>query len=111
MFILAAKAVFVLFAIVGIAEVFRVVLFRMLRTKKPGKLYLVLSFQGHDEEAELALRGAIERVKYTMCGEISLVCVDCGMDAETRRICEILAKEYPQIRLCAPADLREIFCG
>lgn len=105
MFEIVVRVIFVLFALVGIAEVFRLFLFWLFKTKKPGRFCWVLSFKGHDEEAEIALRSVMERIKWMGCGEISVVCVDCGMDEETRRICELLAEEYPQIRICIPSDL------
>jgi hypothetical protein len=110
MFEIVVRIIFVLFALVGIAEVFRLLLFWLFKTKKPGRFCLVLSFRGHDEEAEIALRSAMERVKWMGCGDIGIFCVDCGMDGETRRICELLAEEYPQIRICIPSDLNEIVC-
>ena len=32
-----------------------------------------------------------------------MLCLDCGMDEETRRICEAMAREYDIIELCLSA--------
>lgn len=110
MFELIVKVIFVLFALVGIAELFRLFSFWLLKTKNPERFRLVLSFRGHDEEAEIALRGAVERIRWMGCGEADVICVDCGMDEETRQICEMLAEEYPQIKICIPSELDGIVC-
>ena len=110
MFELIMKIVFVLLAVLGIAELFRLLLFWMLRTENPNRFYLSLSVKGHDEEVEIALRSALERVRWMGRGEVQLVCIDSGMDEETRRICEVMSEEYPEIRFCTPSDLPEILC-
>ena len=110
MFEIIVKILFVLFALVGIAELFRMFLFWLLKTKNQGELYLVLSVKGHDEEVEISLRSALERVKWMRGSEVRLLCVDCGMDEETRRICDIMAEEYPEILFCYPEELPKIIC-
>ena len=49
----------------------------------------------------MALRAAVQRLKW-MGGreEKQVLCLDCGMDGETRRICEAMAREYDIIELC-----------
>lgn len=109
MFELIMKAVFVLFAVLGMAEALRLFLFWLLKSKNPGRLYLVLSMRGHDEEAELALRSASERVKW-MSGGAELLLVDRGMDEETRKICDLASEEMPELRLCRPDEVEKIIC-
>lgn len=108
MFEIVIKVIFALFAVAGMAELFRALLFRLLKTRNPGKLYLVISFQGHDEEAELSLRSAAERLKWAGGADALLVCVDRGMDEETRKLCELVCGENPEILLCSEVELGKI---
>lgn len=108
MFDLIMKVVFVLLAVIGMAELFRIFLFRLLKTRNPGTLYLVISFCGHDEEAELALRSAAERLKWSGHGQARLLCVDRGMDEETRKLCELVCEENPEIIFCSDGELGKI---
>ncbi|MVB13010.1 hypothetical protein CAFE_37630 [Caprobacter fermentans] len=110
MFEIIFKSVFVLFAILGIVEAFRMFLFWLLKTKNPGGFFLIVSMTGHDEEAELVLRSACERIKWFPDSAAQLLVVDCGMDEETRRICEIACYELPEIRLCRPDEVQKILC-
>ena len=111
MFEIIVKIVFVLFAVVGMLEAFRALVFWLLRTKNPGKLYLIVSMSGHDEEAELVLRSAQERVKWLGSSEAQVLLVDRGMDEETRKICDSAAAEMPELRLCRPDEVEKIIFG
>lgn len=97
------KCVFAILAVIGAAEVFRLILLRVLKTDRPGKILLTLSFSGHDEQAELRLRSALERAAWTP-GSVHVVCIDRGMDEETRRICEMVCADHPGVILCTPED-------
>ena len=57
------KLIFALLAIIGIAEVGRWLWLWLLKSKKKGKIYFVFSFHGHEKEAEVALRGAVHRLR------------------------------------------------
>lgn len=104
------KIVFVLFAVLGMVEAFRLFVFWLLKTEKPGKLYLVVPMGGHDEEAELVLRSACERVRWLPGGGAELLLVDCGMDEETRRICDMTCADLPELQFCRPDEVGKIIC-
>ena len=103
-----AKTIFVLLAIVGISEIFRAFLFWMLKSHNRGKLYLIVSIHGHDESAEVSMESAIERLKWIRGEEKRLICLDKGMDDETRVICKIIAHQNPGVEVCTPQKLSEI---
>ena len=111
MFEMMINVVFALFAIVGIVELFRVLLFRILKIKQIGKLYFVVPMKGHNEEAELVLRSAHERIQWLPDCEAEVLVVDCGMDEETKQICEIASFDLSGIRLCRPDDVEQIICS
>lgn len=91
----------VFFLIVGLVDCCRVMVHWLLRPTGSGRVTMLLNFEGHNEEAEYILRSAAERICW-MGGkeEKKILCVDRGMDQETREICERLAREYPFIYIC-----------
>jgi hypothetical protein len=109
MFEIIIKVVFVLFAIFGMVESFRIALFWLLEKPTCGKFYYVIPMRGHNEEAELILRSAYERVQWLPDRAVQVLVVDCGMDDETRRICELTVFDLPEIQLCFPEEIDGIF--
>ena len=89
-----------LFAVLGMAETGRILTAFLLRPKKKGKVSVEVRFCGHNEEAEYILRSAIARMRW-MGGreEKEILCIDEGMDPETRKVCEILARRYPIVHI------------
>lgn len=87
--------ILIMLAIIGLAEVARVVVLFFMRSKKDKEVILVVPISGHDEEAELVLRHAAARVKWISGGRFrKVVCLDCGMDEETRKICSLVCSDY-----------------
>lgn len=99
---------FVLLAIIGAVEIVRNIIFWMLRPARPGKLYLVVSVEGHDEGAEMMLESAIERLKWIRGEEKRLICLDKGMDEETNVVCRIISNRNPGVEVCKPEELPDI---
>ena len=90
----------VLFIIIGLVEVFRNIAFFVLRPKGEDTAMTIVPIYGHNEEAEYLLRSAAARVKWADNGrERRVICLDCGMDSETRLICEKLARSYEFMEL------------
>lgn len=73
-------------------------------------MLIVVPVTGHDEEAEFVLRSAAQRAKW-MGGkdEKRVLCVDCGMDEETRHICETICREYRFMEIVTPEELGSRF--
>lgn len=102
------KVILVLLAIVGVMELFRSFFFWLLRTKNSGKIYWVLSFKGHDEEAEIALKNAVEKLRwFGGTQEKEVICIDRGMDEETKEVCMIVCEETPGMELVQPEEAAE----
>jgi hypothetical protein len=102
------KCLFAVLAVIGAVEVFRMILLRVLRTDHPGRLLLTLTFSGHDEQAELRLRNALERAAW-MPGGVQVACIDKGMDEETRAILEMICVDNPGVILCTPEEFVEFW--
>jgi hypothetical protein len=103
-----AKIIFALLAIVGIADIFRTFIFWLLQSNSQGKLYLIVSINGHEERAELILTSAIERLKWMKGKEKKLICLNKGMDEETKKVCGIISAQNPGVEICTPEELPNI---
>lgn len=102
------KTILIFLAIIGLTEVFRLLAFHFAHPPS-GKLFWVLSFQGHDGEAELALKNALEHLRWLDSTQEKLVlCVDRGMDEETREVCRVVSRENLDVRICKPEEVAEI---
>ena len=93
-------------AILGVTELYRVALFWILQPGWGKKTSLLLTFRGHDETAEHRMRSAVEQIRWMRgSGEKEVVCVDCGMDGETRAVCEKFARDCLCVRLISVESL------
>lgn len=70
-------------------------------------VWVPVSFQGHVENAEMQLRQAVHRLQ-TWPGDKVLLCIDCGMDEETRRVCELFAQDFPVCRVVTPDEVASL---
>ncbi len=108
MLVFLGKLCLAFLLILGAAEAVRLLLNALLHTKKSGRVVFVLAFHGHDEEAEFALRGAVQKLKWMGGRDFKQVlCLDCGMDEETRQVCEKMAEEYACISIRTPGEVAE----
>ena len=96
MFYIIRDILFIILAIIGLIDLVRMVALFFLRTESDKNMLFVIPIEGHNGEAEALLRHAAARVKWFGGGRFrKIVCLDCGMDAETRKICELVCKDYP----------------
>ena len=87
-------------SIVGLVEIFHIISLAAFKTKKNYNIFLVVPMKGHNEEAELTLRNAISKVKWFSFNKTKkIICLDLGMDEETRQICNIFCYEYNFIKI------------
>ncbi len=94
------------FAVIGLTELCRVVLFWLIRPRKEEKMTVLVCVSGKDDTVEYRIRGALEKLRWMRHGgQKEILCVDCGMDAETRQICEAFANAHPCVRLCMAEEL------
>jgi hypothetical protein len=101
MFNILFSTILTILAILGLIEVFRIITLICLRTKDESSVIIVVPIKGHNEQAEFLLRSAAARLKWLgAVGKQKVLCVDMNMDAETRKICEIIKREYQFIDIC-----------
>lgn len=105
---LLGKGLLVFFLIMGLVETCRLLLLWLLRPEKMEEVALVLPLTGHVEDAEYLLRSAAQSFQWdrTRCPK-RLLCVDGGMDQETKEICLHLQRELPFLEICTPEELKE----
>ena len=101
-----SKIILVLFVIIGLTEFCRILIMWLYRPKHSEKITIVVSIHGHQEDAEFILRSAVEKVRW-MGGpeQKQLICVDCGMDDETRKICQMISNQYSFVEICNAQNL------
>lgn len=105
---LLGKGLLVFFLIMGLVETCRLLLLWLLRPEKMEEAALVVPLTGHVEDAEYILRSAAQSFQWdrTRCPK-RLLCVDGGMDPETKEICLHLQRELPFLEICTPEELKK----
>ena len=90
-----------LFFTAGIVSCLRGAVWLLMRPLKDSETVIRVYMNGKSEDVEFTLRAAVNRIRW-LCGNApggKILCIDRGMDAESRRICEILSEKYPVIRI------------
>jgi hypothetical protein len=65
--------------------------------------YTVLAVSGNADDLELTVKTLLHNRDARR-----VLITDCGLGAESRRMAEILARDYPQVRVCSPNELPQI---
>lgn len=100
----------VLLGLLLVTELMRIVVLKILSPGAKETTVLVVPVGGGREDVEFLLRSAAHRVKW-MGGrdDKRVVCLDCGMDDETRCICRMLCGEYAFMSVARPEELAGLF--
>jgi hypothetical protein len=78
-----------------------------------GVVTMVVPLCGHVEDAEYRLRYFADQYRKLSQREDTgwLICLDTGMDEETRRICEGVCETVPFMNLCTKDQLEKLISG
>ena len=101
-------SVFVLcLAVVGLIEIFRAIF--MFSFKKKGTAITLIPVCGHVEDIEMVLRNAMSNAQWfgNKCGQ-RIICLDLGVDEETRDICELFNEEHELIELYSLSEFNVV---
>ncbi|MDR0404580.1 MAG: hypothetical protein LBH37_02105 [Oscillospiraceae bacterium] len=99
----------VILAIIGLIEIFRILVLIAFRAKDESSLIILVPISGHNEKAEFLLRSAVAKLKWLgTIGKQRIICVDNGMDQQTRKICEIIKQEYEFVEICFSNEFEKI---
>lgn len=85
--------------VLGCIELARIINLSIYKSKNKN-LMLLVTIDSKDTDVEFLLRSAIAKSKWMGLDYKRIICLDCGMDEESRKICEIIIKDYPSIELC-----------
>lgn len=93
--IIIEGAILVLCA-VGSMEIIRMIILHIVDVKDKGEYsYIVLPVKGKCADIESRIRACAARVRWCDSGGAkTVICLDLGMDDETRKICEKTASDY-----------------
>ena len=95
----------VLLAAAGLVEIIRSIIFFFLSEKDESGFIMIVPVYGHDEEAEYLLRSAAVKTKWISgMKKRRVICLDCGMDAETRAVCERICALYSFMEFFSPEE-------
>lgn len=99
----------VVFAVIGIIAFIKEISCFLLRSKKDGTVIFVTPIGKNCENAEFLLRSAAARVKWLSRGKNDcVICLDCDMDDETKKICEKISNDYGFIKIVGKNDFFDI---
>ena len=60
---------------------------------------IILELKGHREDVEYIVRSAVAAgEKFPFC-ELKIICVNLGADGETEKICRLLSRDFPSVKL------------
>lgn len=97
------------FALIGVIAFFRGISYYLFRYKKDNTVMFVTPLKGSCKDAEFILRSAAARVKWISCSKNDyIICLDCDMDNETKKICESICKEYGFAKLLSKKEFLEM---
>ena len=106
---LLSVALLIIFAVIGIIYFVRDISYFLFRNKKDNSIMFVTPIDGECEDAEFMLRSAAAKVKWVSRGKNDFViCLDCDMSEETRKICENICREYGFARMISKNEFFEM---
>lgn len=95
--------------IVGTVELIRILILFFLNANSDQNDSAIVIPINDQEEAEYLIRNEITRAKWFEFNRAqNIICLDCGMDEETRKVCEAICEDYDFIKICKPYELYDI---
>lgn len=97
--------------LIGAVSIMHKIALKMVMPHRPQDLLLLLPISEKNEELELVLRNADLRARIfggKLCRKVLVL--DCGMDTESRKICEAACRDSDAMILCGCDELSELLC-
>ncbi len=99
----------VVFAVIGVISFIRELAYLLFRYKNDGSVMFITPIGKDCENAEFMLRSAAARVKWiSRFKHDYVICLDCDMDEETKKICEKICEEYGFAKLISKNEFFEM---
>ena len=105
---IVCMGILIFFIILGMADFVRLFILWSLKDKDDLNTTLVIPLTEDkcNSSAEIILRRAIARVIWdNTYNKSNLICLDCGMDDETKQICKLICKDYDFVEIYELEDL------
>ena len=96
---LLAIIIVTLLAVAGAGSIAAWLMDRLFDGGERRRLYLVAPMTENADSAEQTLRTLAVACKERGCRGVHAVCLDCGMDKETRAICERFCRDHGEVVL------------
>lgn len=99
----------VVFAVFGVISFVREITYYLFRYKKDNSVMFITPINKECKDAEFLLRSAVAKVKWVSHGKNDyVICLDCEMDDETKRVCENICKDYGFAKLVSKKEFFEM---
>lgn len=98
--------VLIFFALIGIIQIIRGIIQATVRSKDDKEIILIEPICKHQENAEYLLRCAAWKVMWMgRFAPDKVICLDCNMDKETKRMCRLVCSEYPFMEIYTKEEM------
>ena len=95
--------------ILGLVETIRIFTLLIIDSKRLKNTFVIIPISGHNEEIEYTLRSTITQFKWEGYKNQKIICLDLSMDNETRKICEMICKDYDFIDIYSVNEFEKTF--
>jgi hypothetical protein len=95
------------FAVIGFFCLLRAAVRIFSRPVEEREIILIEPIGENQKNAEFVLRSAAGRVMWM--GRFApdrVICLDCGMDNETRKLCTLVTHDYPFMEICTKNEIQ-----
>ncbi len=100
--------VLIFFALIGLFQVCRGIAQAVSKSRDDKEIILIEPICRHQENAEFLLRNAAWKVMWMgRFAPDKVICLDCNMDKETKRLCNLVCKEYPFMQIYTKEEMHE----
>ncbi len=95
------------FALIGMIDVYKT-LSLIICSPKINNSLILLPIGEKTESTEFIIRCAITKVRWlNICKNQKIVCLNCGMNDESLKVCEKLCEKYPFVSIMTLDELKK----
>ena len=100
--------VLIFFALIGLFHVCRGIVQALSKSKDDKEIILMEPICKHQENAEYLLRNAAWKVMWMgRFAPDKVICLDCNMDNETKKVCKLVCRDYPFMDIYTKEQMHE----
>lgn len=100
--------VLIFFALIGLFHVCRGIVQALSKSQDDKEIILIEPICKHQENAEYLLRNAAWKVMWMgRFAPDKVICLDCNMDNETKKVCKLVCRDYPFMDIYTKEQMHE----